>query len=365
MFVQGPRSFYGLRFLLGFAEAGFFPGILLYLSHWIPHAYRARAAAAFLTSTAISGVVGNPVGGLIQYVTDGAPWGLQSWQWLFLLEGIPSVLVGIVTFFYLTDHPRDARWLAAEERLRLAALMAREREAHPAHDAADFKHALTSPHTWVLSALYGMTIFGFYMVNFFTTTIIERSLRASGTLAAATPKHVVDLYVCLFAAIPFGAAAAGMVLIGRHSDKTNERKKHLAFACGLIAAGMTLSAFAPRLAGGGSETLLTIVGLSIAAIGAFGMFGPFWALPPQLLTGTAAAAAFAIINSLGNLFGGFLGPMLRTPLGQQNVLLLAAGLGLLAALLAWWAPIPEPEAGTAGELAVALVPSVPLEQKVQ
>jgi ACS family tartrate transporter-like MFS transporter len=192
-------------------------------------------------------------------------------------------------------------------------------------------------------------IFAFYLVNFFTTLIIERSLKTSGLLSPSTHKHILDLYVCLAAAIPFGAATLGMVLIGRHSDRHNERKLHLAFACMLITVGMLLAAFAQRIAGGGTAaggggglaTCLTVAGLSIGAIGAFGIFGPFWALPPQLLAGTAAAAAFAIINSIGNFFGGFVQPIVRSRLGEQNSLLIAAGFGLLAALLILASPIPR------------------------
>ena len=158
-------------------------------------------------------------------------------------------------------------------------------------------------------------------------------------MAPGTPKFLVDLYVCLFAAIPFGAAAVGMVLIGRHSDKHDERKKHFAFACGLIVLGLVLAAFARRLSAGAVGTTLTVTGLSIAAVGAFGMFGPFWAMPPQLLTGTAVAASFAIINSLGNFLGGFIAPMIRPSMSERNALLTAAGLAGLAAVLTLCAPI--------------------------
>jgi ACS family tartrate transporter-like MFS transporter len=349
MFIRDPWSFYFLRFLLGFAEAGFFPGIILYLSYWIPHSHRARASAAFLTSTAISGLIGNPLGGIIQYVTEHAPLGMQSWQWLFLLEGIPSVIMGVFALFFLTDKPANASWLAPDERLRLSDVMAEERRTHPAHHTAGLKDAFRSIHTWILSLLYGLIIFSFYMVNFFTTTIVERSVRASGMVGATTAKPIVDLYVCLFSAIPFGAATVGMILIGRHSDRHNERKFHVAFACVVACAGLALAAFAPRVAGGGTSTALTITGLSLGAIGAFGIFGPFWALPPQLLTGTAAAAAFAIINSIGNFIGGFLGPMLRPyvvgrlgqDLGEEVVLLIASAMAAAAAILAMGAPVRQ------------------------
>ncbi|HEY4328242.1 MAG TPA: MFS transporter [Phycisphaerae bacterium] len=339
--VRGAWSFYGLRFLLGVAEAGFFPGMILYLSHWVPHEHRARASAMFLTSTAIAGVIGNPLGGVIMYAARGSPLGLASWQWLFLTEGLPSVLLGVVTLFYLTDRPADAVWLTAQERTTLAAVLKRENDAHPGHGKQGLLDAFKSRHTWVLTLFYSMVVFAFYMVNFYTPRIIRDSLVSGGVVAADTPKVLIDLWVCLFAAIPFGAAAVGMVLIGRHSDKTNERKMHLAFACLMITAGMTLAATASSMATGKLGTVLTITGLSVSAIGSFGIFGPFWALPPQLMTGTAAAAAFAIINSIGNLLGGFLGPMLQNVLNREQTMLVAAGLGGVAMVIALVAPIPR------------------------
>jgi ACS family tartrate transporter-like MFS transporter len=340
VFVRGVWSFYALRFLLGIAEAGFFPGMILYLSYWVPERYRARAAALFLTSTAISGVIGNPLGGWILYLTDSSPLGLHNWQWLFLSEGFPSVILGLVTLFYLTDKPAEARWLSAQERNTLTAVMAREHAAHHAHDKAALLDAFTSPHTWLLSAIYGMVVFGFYMVNFFTPSIIKDALKAAHVIEPITPAVQADLWTSLLSAIPFGAAAVGMVLIGRHSDKHRERKLHIAFACALIMIGLALAGFASSNPGT-LGTVLAITGLSVGAMGAFGLFGPFWALPSQLLTGTAAAAAFAIINSLGNLLGGFLGPMLVPYLGRPNTLFLAAAFALLALILMLLAPIPK------------------------
>jgi len=347
MWTAGPWSFYGLRFLLGLAEAGFFPGIFLYLSCWIPHAYRARAAAWFLASTAIAGVIGNPLTGGILSLAEKYPSSLKSWQWVFLLEGIPSVALGIVTLLFLTDRPEEAKWLSPEERLGLAGIMARERDAHPAAHLSDLGSAFASPHMWMLSFIYGLVIVGFYTVNFFTPTIIESALLLAGTISKATPEYHKYLVVGLFSAIPFSCAAVGMVLIGRRSDRKNERKYHLAFACGLIAVGLILAGLAQVLATGIAATGVTLVGLSIGAIGAFGMFGPFWALPPQFLTGTAVAAAFAIINSVGNLLGGFLGPMVIKQMSMQNGLFLSGGLGALATVLVIFAPIPPTEAGRA------------------
>lgn len=335
---HGPWAFYGLRFLLGIAEAGFFPGMLLYLSYWIPRQYRARATAMFLTSTALAGVIGNPLGGYIMYLTDTSPLGLAHWQWLFLVEGIPSILLGLVTLFFLTDRPKDARWLTPSERDLLTAMLAREKESHAHHSKAALADALKSPHTWMLSLLYGMTIFGFYMVNNYTPTIMKETLKAAGVITSATPGHLADLWACLLAAVPFGAAVIGMVAIGRHSDRRNERKYHLAFACSLILIGMSIAGTG-HWAAGNLRTVLVIGGLSVGAIGAFGQFGPFWSLPGELMTGTAVAAAFAIINSNGNLLGGYLGPMLKSYLGIEWTLLIAAGLGGTAMVLALIAPV--------------------------
>lgn len=339
MFVRGPWSFYLLRFLLGFAEAGFFPGVILYLSHWVPQQYRARASALFLTSTAISGVIGNPLGGSILYLTEKYPMWLQSWQWLFLLEGIPSVVLGVVTLMFLTDRPSDAAWLTPEERGELTELLAREHAEHPASHLSDLRHAFRSRHTWLLSCLYGLIVFGFYTVNFYTPTIVRNALAAAGTINGQTPAYLVFFRVGMLSAIPFGAAAVAMVLIARSSDRHNSHKRHLAFACVLITVGLSIAAVTPWLVTGPVATILVITGMSIGAMGAFGMFGPFWALPPQLMTGTALAGAFAIINSVGNLFGGFLGPKCLDYLDIQRGLLVAAGLALAAMVVALVLPL--------------------------
>ena len=178
------------------------------------------------------------------------------------------------------------------------------------------------------------------MVNLFTPTIIKDALKAAHVITPQTPATSADLWASLFSAIPFGAAAVGMVLIGRHSDRRRERKRHVAFAAGLIMLGLAVAGagyWFPGTAG----TAIVITGLSLAAIGAFGIFGPFWALPSQLMTGTAAAAAFAIINSIGNLLGGFFGPMLRSYLDTQLTLFLASAAALLAVVLTLLAPIPQ------------------------
>ncbi len=323
VFTSGPRSFYLLRFLLGLAEAGFFPGVMLYLSSWLPQRYHARAAALFLTSTAIAGLIGNPLGGSILAAAEKWQpslgfWKPLSWQWLFLIEAIPSIMLGFFTLFLLTDRPEDAPWLNPAEKDELNTLLAQERNTHPAAHAADFFSAFSSVHTWLLSLIYSLVIFSFYLVNFYTPAIVRRALFDAGMLHKPAPGVVASsdpfVFICvgLFSAIPFGTAAVAMVLIGRHADKKGERKFHLAFACGLIAVGMCMAALAQTVVAGGASTVLTIAGLSVGAAGSYGIFGPFWALPSQFLAGTAAAAAFAIINSIGNLFGGYLGPLLMS-----------------------------------------------------
>jgi MFS family permease len=343
VFTRGPWSFYLLRALLGLAEAGFFPGILLYLSYWIPHAYRARATGLFFLSQAMAQFVGNVIGSSILYVADKYQFPGHAWQWLFLVEGIPTIIVGVVVLFYLTEQPRDAQWLSAEERARLSGIMADERRQISAHRASDFAHALRSPYTWLLSALYGLAVWAYLPVNFFTPEILMRVLSDAhvitlaspgmpATDASATPEYLVSLYVGLLSAIPFGAAALTMLLVARRSDRRNERPFHMAGACAVMVVGLLLAATAPRFTSGSALAIATLAGLSLTAMGFFGNCAVFWAVPPQLLTGTAVAAALAIINALGNLFGTSLGGQMRIWLHLDNAsfMMLAAVCAALA-----------------------------------
>ncbi|MEI7767961.1 MAG: MFS transporter [Phycisphaerae bacterium] len=307
MFTNSPTIFYILRFLLGVAEAGFFPGMILYLSYWVPARQRARAGALFLTSTAISGIIGNPLGGYILYVARDSQL-LHPWQWLFLIEGIPTVLLGCLVLYYLTDYPKDAKWLSTEERDILTSRMAHERHNHPSGHSHEIKHAFTNGRVWLLSIIYMMLMFGFYVINYWTPTICKKSLLASGSLAKDMPGYLVDLRVGLLSAIPFGAAAIGMVIIGLHSDRTGERRWHVALSATLGAIGLALAAVAPVWFEGTPALVVTLMGLSIGGIGIWGTLGPFWTMPPHILTGAAAAAGIALVNSLGNLGGGFVGP---------------------------------------------------------
>jgi len=290
MFVRSPASFYALRFLLGVAEAGFFPGILFYLSHWVPQRERATTSALFLTSTALSGVIGNPLSGAILGLQGLA--GLAGWQWVFLLEGIPSVICGFAVLWYLDDKPTDAEWLSPRERTWLSRHIEAEKAATRREHDHSVLEALVHPRVWLLCVLYFSVIISFYSMTFWTPLIVKSVAGLSDSLTGTV------------SALPFLAAAIAMVLVGRHSDHSGERRWHLAAttwtaALALLAAGLFPSA--PPAA--------TIAALCVACAGIWSIMGPFWALPTEFLTGTAAAGGIALVNSVGNI-GGFVGPNL-------------------------------------------------------
>lgn len=288
MFVQSVTVFYVLRFLLGVAEAGFFPGMLFYLTKWFPARERARAVALFMTATAVAGLIGGPVSGaLLQMHGVG---GLAGWRWLFLLEGLPAVVLGGVVWFYLTEQPEDADWLPGPERAWLIAQLRREREIKEAHERFSVGRALTSGRIWALGALYFLLVTAMYGVAFWLPQIIRN---LSG---------LHDFAVGLASAVPYLLAAICMVPVARHSDATGERRWHVAVPC---AAG-ALAMFGMTIIDMPIPGLLL---LSCAAIGIWAALGPCWALPMSVLSGPAAAAGLALINSVGNL-GGFVGPSL-------------------------------------------------------
>ena len=310
MFVQGTTSFYVLRFLLGGAEAGFFPGIILYLTRWFPADERARAIALFMTATALAGIVGGPVSGLLLSMQGFA--GLQGWQWLFLLEGVPAIVLGIAVLAWLPNGPAEAAWLDPREREWLAARLAADdaAAAGSAHDA--FGAALRSGRLWALAFLYFSIIITFYGVSFWLPQILQ-SLSGLG-----------DLSVAFLSALPYIVAAAGMVLVGRRSDRTGGRAR-LVCGCALVgAAGFGAAATF-------TNPVASLIALSVTAFGVWGTLGPFWAMPPAFLRGTAAAGGIAVINSVGNI-GGFAGPYVvgyvREATGD-----FAAGLWLMAGCL--------------------------------
>jgi MFS transporter, ACS family, tartrate transporter len=313
--VSGELSFYVLRFLLGVAEAGFFPGIILYLTYWYPAEYRARFLAAFAIAVPVSTVIGAPVSGLLLGL-DGA-MGLKGWQWLFLIEGVPSVLLGIVTWFYLTDRPERADWLTAEQKAWLASKLNAETAAKQAAKHLTLGEALSSPKVILLSLSYFGFVGALYGMQFWLPQIVK----AFGLTNAQTG---------FVTAIPYVFGTIAMILWARHSDASRERVLH-------VGAPLLLTALALAASSTISDPTMTMAVLTVAAIGVFCTFGTFWTLPTAWLSGTAAAGAIALINSIGNL-AGFGGPYLigwvKEATGNTSTgLLVLAVLPLIGGLL--------------------------------
>jgi len=317
-FISGTTSFYALRFLLGLAEAGFVPGILLYLGQWFPAKARAAAVAKFMTASAISIVIGAPISGAVMSL--GGFLGLKGWQWMFILEGVPAVLLGLVVLAYLTDRPGGANWLSAEQRAWLTATLEREAAAKSGHGMSDLRAGLRDSKIWLIGAVYFCIGIGFYGVSLWLPQIVRQLSGLSSFM------------VGLLTALPFMGAAAAMVLNGRHSDRTGERRWHVIVSCLLGAAGFGIGALA-------TSPVVAFLGVCLGAIGIWGSIGVFWSLPMAFLGSTAAAAGIALVNSLGNV-GGFVGPYLigwlraRTPDFSASLLLIAGFLVLGCLLVA-------------------------------
>ncbi|MGF6756870.1 MFS transporter [Paraburkholderia sp. GAS42] len=285
MFVTTPTMFYAMRFLLGLAEAGFFPGIILYLTYWYPAHRRGRMTTWFMTAIALSGVIGGPVSGYILKNFNGLN-GWHGWQWLFLLEGIPSVLVGVWVFLKLDDRISKATWLTPEEQQLLERNVAAEEAVK--HDMP-VARVLSNPRVWLMSLIYFSFVMGLYGVSFWLPTIIK----ATGVTDAFS--------IGLLSAIPFAAAVVAMVLIAKSADRMRERRWHIAVPAFAGALGLVLSVVWAH------NTLLAMTGLTLATMGILTTLPLFWSLPTAILAGTGAAAGIAMINSLGNL-AGFLSP---------------------------------------------------------
>jgi MFS transporter, ACS family, tartrate transporter len=286
MFVRGPSSLYVLRFLLGVAEAGFFPGMIFYLSSWFPSAERARTLSWFLAAIPLSSVVGGPSAGALLGL-DG-DLGLRGWQWLFLAEGLPAIVLGIVVLMYLPDRPSDARWLSPDASRWLEARLAREQGECRARHRLSLRNALAHPAVWQL----GMIYFAGSAASYGLALWVPQMLRGLSGLS--------DIMIGVVAALPYLAGTVATLLVGSHSDKTGERCLHTS-ACYIVGAvGFIASALA-------RSPTLAIFALTIAAVGTFGRNAPFWAMPSAFLAGEAAAGGIALINTLGAL-GGFSGP---------------------------------------------------------
>ncbi len=321
--VRGSASFFAIRFILGLAEAGFFPGVILYLTFWFPAREQARAVALFMTATALAGLIAGPVSGALLQLHGLA--GLSGWQWLFILEGLPAVILGILVLLYLPDGPDNAVWLEVTERAALSTRLERERGRSTQKRQLTFREAISNSTVWLLSLVYFAIVFGLYGVTFWLPQII-RSLGNSS-----------DFGVGLLSAVPFFGAAIAMVLVGKASDRSGERRWHLAGCAAIGAVGLILASMT-------RSPLLSLAAISIAAAGIWGTFGPFWAMPPEFLSGTAAAGAIALINSIGNL-GGFAGPYAVGMVKQATHsfaggMILMAGSLVAAGLLALTLPVP-------------------------
>jgi ACS family tartrate transporter-like MFS transporter len=300
-----------MRFLLGAAEAGFFPGVILYLTYWFTAKERARAVALFATGGVLAGVIGSPISGALLELNGVG--GLAGWQWLFLLEGIPAVLLGVVVLWTLPNRPHDARWLTPTQRDWVQGrLDAEAAEAGPAASHS-LGQVFTSGRVWLLCLLYFLMNVGGYGYELWLPSIIKSFSSTSSFLLG-----VIN-------AIPYLAAGVGMILVARYSDQSGERRGVVSFAAASSAVGFALSAYF-------KNPYLAMAALTLAFVGLKCTIAPFWAMTTAFLSGTAAAAGLAFINSVGNL-GGFAGPYLVGVIKDQTGSNVAALLLLGCALL--------------------------------
>ena len=284
-FIQGETSFYVLRFLLGAAEAGFFPGIILYLTFWFPARYRAGVVSLFMAAAPISVVLGSPLSGALLEL-EGV-LGLHGWQWMFIVEAVPAVILGVVVLFYLTDRPEKATWLSDDQRTWLVAEMNEEHARKQVHAKRGLLAGMTDLRVLALALIYFGTSAGLYTLGIWAPQIIKSfglSTFAVGFLNAVPPI----------------IAIVAMILWARHSDRTGERTWHVVIACVVAAAGL-------MLAGGAASAVAVVAALSLVNVGISSAKPPLWAMPTMFLSGSAAAVGIATINAIGNL-GGFVGP---------------------------------------------------------
>ncbi|WP_437880445.1 MFS transporter [Pseudomonas sp. LRF_L74] len=312
MFVDSPLSFYVLRFLLGVAEAGFYPGVVLYLTYWLPSYAQSQGLVCLSLGVGVAGVLGGPLSGWIMQTFAGAA-GLAGWQWMFLLEGLPAVLLGIVVFFYLDDRPGKVRWLTGEQNAKVVADLERQRKTHEQAGATHtFRSAFVHRGIWKLVFVNFALLCGTYGVSFWLPQII-RSLGEQSLLQTG-----------LISALPFAVASVCMLIVGKHSDRTRERRWHASLSILAACIGLALSAALP------AHPILCLLSLCLAMAGSLSAFNVLWAIPGTLLTGSATAAGIALMTTVGNL-GGYLSPFMMGWVKQSSGHL-EYGLYLLAAL---------------------------------
>jgi MFS family permease len=282
VFVRSPTAFYTMRFLLGAAEAGFIPGVLLYLTYWFPAGRRGRIMALFLTAIPMASVFGGPLSGWVLSAVSGT-YGYSGWQWLFLIEAVPSLVFGVAILFYLDNRVEEAKWLDPDEKHTVARIISNEEDEK--EGMSELKHAFITPRVWLLAAAYFCIASGIYIVSFWVPTIIKQT-------------GVKDpLTIGFLTAIPYIAAVIAMVTVCSHGDRTKERRWHTAAPAAVCAIGLLLTA------GATGSTLIALIGLTLAAAGASTAQASFWTLPATFLGGAAAAAGIALVNSVGNIAG--------------------------------------------------------------
>jgi ACS family tartrate transporter-like MFS transporter len=311
-FVQGPISFMALRFLLGIAEAGFFPGMVLYISYWFPQEYRGRLTALFMTAIPLSALIGAPLSGFL--LETASFLSIASWKWMFIIEGIPAIILGVVVLVYLTDRPYEAKWLTPEEKDWLISKLSVEKTGG---HLSSFKDAFKSLNVMLMGVIHLGFAVGSYGIAIWLPQILKAHSLSS-------------FHIGLMSMIPYGVAIIGMIAWGALSDKSPNRSLHVAASCLLGAIGLLIAAAVPTLSG-------AMVGISISTLGVIAARPIFWTLPGSFLTGSAAAAGIAFINAFGNL-GGFIGPyvigLIKDQTGSFTLGIVATSLPLALSVVA-------------------------------
>ena len=329
VFLNGVKMFYIMRFLLGAAEAGFFPGVILYFTYWFPAKERAKTIALFALGGVAAGVIGSPISGALLQM-DGIG-GMEGWKWLFLIEAIPAIIMGLVVLFVLPNGPADARWLAPREKKWLLAKLEGEARSASTIKEHRLRDAFTSPRVWLLCLLYFLVNVAGYGYEFWLPSITKGLSKGS------------DFVVGMINMVPYLVAGAAMIFVGKSSDLSGDRKGHLAVSAFIAAAGFACAALA-------ENPWLAMLGLVVALAGQKSTLGPFWALGTGYLSGTAAAGGIALINSVGNL-GGYFGPRLvgeiKDKTGSESTALLYLGGALLfLGMIALFLPSVRPASAT-------------------
>jgi ACS family tartrate transporter-like MFS transporter len=313
-FVFSESSFYVLRFLLGVMEAGFLPGVAVYLTKWFPVRYRARAVGGYIIAGSFSAVLGGPISTALMTYANG-PLGLQGWQWMFILEGVPAMLLGLLTLRLMTERPTEAAWLTPEQQHWLMCTLEKEREALGADKHFSMLRVASDIRVWSLACLFGCALVGIYGLFLWLPQIVK------------SLGHLSNLEVGFLSAVPPLLGVVGTLVISRSSDRTGDRKKHLAFVYGMSALAIAGSAYAPNPVT--AYALLCVTGLFIYAGNPL-----FWSLASSFRTGAAGAATIALINTIAQ-FGGLVGPwsigLVRSATGNFKLALLTIAAFLVVA----------------------------------